>query len=102
MAKATGEADRFSALYTEYKKAPGVTRERLYIDAISDVYANSNKVLVDVEGGNNMMYLPLDQIMKNMPQTTNAGSTDVNVSAITDQVLNEIRSRQNDRRKETR
>ena len=49
-----------------------------------------------------MMYLPLDQIMKNMPQTTNAGSTDVNVSAITDQVLNEIRSRQNDRRKETR
>eukprot|EP00488_Nonionellina_sp_1-RS-2012_P002982 TRINITY_DN6046_c0_g1_i1.p1 TRINITY_DN6046_c0_g1~~TRINITY_DN6046_c0_g1_i1.p1 ORF type:complete len:131 (-),score=6.52 TRINITY_DN6046_c0_g1_i1:69-461(-) len=102
VAKATGEADRFSALYTEYKKAPDVTRERLYIDAISDVYANSNKVLVDVEGGNNMMYLPLDQIMKNMPQSNASGTTNVDVSAITDQVLNEIRSRQNDRRKETR
>ena len=79
-----------------------MTRERLYIDAISDVYANSNKVLVDVEGGNNMMYLPLDQIMKNMPQSNTSGSTNVDVSAITDQVLNEIRSRQNDRRKETR
>jgi membrane protease subunit HflK len=102
VAKATGEADRFSALYTEYKKAPGVTRERLYIDAISDVYANSSKVLVDVEGGNNMMYLPLDQIMKNVSQTNAAGSTDVDVSAITDQVLNEIRSRQSDRSKGTR
>lgn len=102
VAKATGEADRFSALYTEYKKAPEVTRERLYIDAISDVYANSSKVLVDVEGGNNMMYLPLDQLMKNMPQSTAAGSTNVDVSAITDQVLNEIRSRQSDRSKGTR
>ena len=102
VARATGEADRFLALYTEYKKAPEVTRERLYIDAISDVYTNSSKVLIDVEGGNNMMYLPLDQIMKNMPQTKTVGSSSVDVSAITDQVLNEIRSRQNDRRKETR
>jgi membrane protease subunit HflK len=102
VAKATGEADRFSALYTEYKKAPEVTRERLYIDAISNVYTNSSKVLVDVEGGNNMMYLPLDQIMKNMPKPSAVGSTDFDVSAITDQVLNEIRSRQNDRRKEVR
>lgn len=101
VAKATGEADRFSALYTEYRKAPKVTRERLYIDAISDVYANSSKVLVDVDGGNNMMYLPLDQIMKNMPKSTVNGET-LDVSAITDQVLNEIRTRQNDRRKEAR
>jgi membrane protease subunit HflK len=102
VAKATGEADRFVALYTEYRKAPKVTRERLYIDAISKVYANSSKVLVDVEGGNNMMYLPLDQIMKNMPQSNVSGSSAVNVSAITDQVLNEIRQRQNDRRQESR
>lgn len=102
VAKATGEADRFSALYTEYKKAPAVTRERLYIDAISNVYANSSKVLVDVDGGNNMMYLPLDQIMKNMPKPSASGSASVDVSAITDQVLNEIRSRQSDRNKGTR
>lgn len=98
VARSTGEADRFVALYTEYKKAPAVTRERLYIDAISEVYSNSSKVLVDVEGGNNMMYLPLDQIMKNMPQANASGSSQVDVSAITDQVLNEIRQRQSDRK----
>lgn len=98
VARSTGEADRFIALYTEYKKAPAVTRERLYIDAISDVYANSSKVLVDVEGGNNMMYLPLDQIMKNIPQAKTSGTSQVDVSAITDQVLNEIRQRQSDRK----
>lgn len=98
VARSTGEADRFVALYTEYKKAPAVTRERLYIDAISEVYSNSSKVLVDVEGGNNMMYLPLDQIMKNIPQAKASGSSQVDVSAITDQVLNEIRQRQSDRK----
>ena len=98
VARATGEADRFVALYTEYKKAPAVTRERLYIDAISEVYSNASKVLVDVEGGNNMMYLPLDQLMKNRPQSQTSGSSQVDVSAITDQVLNEIRQRQSDRK----
>ena len=98
VARATGEADRFVALYTEYKKAPGVMRERLYIDAISEVYSNASKVLVDVEGGNNMMYLPLDQLMKNKPQSQASGSSQVDVSAITDQVLNEIRQRQSDRK----
>lgn len=103
VAKATGEADRFTALYTEYRKAPKVTRERLYIDAISEVYNNSSKVLVDVDGGNNMMYLPLDQIMKNMPQpTSSGGSSSVDVSRLTDQVLNEISKRQNSRRREGR
>jgi membrane protease subunit HflK len=104
VAKAQGEADRFSALYTEYRKAPKVTRERLYIDAISEVYNNSNKVLVDVDGGNNMMYLPLDQIMKNMPKTAASGEVSgADISRITDQVWNEIIKRQqNSRRREGR
>ena len=99
IAKAQGEADRFSALYAEYRKAPKVTRDRLYIDAISDVYNKSNKVLVDVDGGNNMMYLPLDQIMKNMPKApASSGTSELDVSRITDQVINEISKRQNRRR----
>jgi len=64
IANSEGEAKRFLKLLAEYKKAPSVTRERLYLEAVESVYANSNKVLIDVEGGNNMMYLPLDQIMK--------------------------------------
>ncbi len=64
VANAEGEADRFSKLLSEYRKAPEVTRERLYLDAIQSVYANSSKVMVDVEGGNNMMYLPLDKLVE--------------------------------------
>ncbi|MEH6611486.1 MAG: FtsH protease activity modulator HflK [Halioglobus sp.] len=62
IAFAEGEADRFNKLLIEYDKAPEVTRERLYIDAVQRVYSNTNKVMVDVEGGNNVMYLPLDKM----------------------------------------
>ena len=77
VSKSEGEAKRFTRLLTEYKKAPGVTRERLYIDAIEQVMTNSSKVLVDIEGGNNMLYLPLDKIIQqgssapNRPATAN-------------------------------
>ncbi|MGI9236592.1 MAG: FtsH protease activity modulator HflK [Woeseiaceae bacterium] len=63
IADAQGEAARFEALLTEYKKAPKVTRDRLYIEAIEEVYGNSSKVIVDSEGSGNLMYLPLDQLM---------------------------------------
>ena len=64
IAIAEGEAERFEALLTEYQKAPEVTRERLYLDALEEVFASSTKVMIDVEGGNNLLYLPLDQLMK--------------------------------------
>ncbi|MDH7943996.1 FtsH protease activity modulator HflK [Pseudohongiella sp. SYSU M77423] len=63
IARAEGESFRFEQLLTEYQQAPSVTRQRLYIDAIEDVLSNTSKVLVDVEGGNNMMFLPLDRLM---------------------------------------
>lgn len=93
IAKAQGEADRFKKLLVEYEKAPEVTRERLYLDAISAVYANSSKVLVDVEGGNNMMYLPLDQLVRNRSVSSDSSSSSQNVSDIADQVIEELRSR---------
>ncbi|RZO25995.1 MAG: FtsH protease activity modulator HflK [SAR86 cluster bacterium] len=64
IAIAEGESQRFEALLTEYQKAPEVTRERLYLDALEEVYSSSTKVMIDVEGGNNLLYLPIDQIMK--------------------------------------
>ena len=64
IAQARGEAERFNKLYAEYKIAPEVTRERIYLDTIESVMSNSTKVMVDVEGGNNMLYLPLDKIME--------------------------------------
>jgi membrane protease subunit HflK len=64
VADAEGEADRFMQILTEYQKAPAVTRERLYIETLEEILRNSTKVLVDTEGGNNMLYLPLDQLMQ--------------------------------------
>jgi membrane protease subunit HflK len=64
VAMAEGDASRFDQLLTEYLKAPQVTRQRLYIDSMQEVMTNSSKILIDVEGGNNMLYLPLDQIMQ--------------------------------------
>lgn len=93
VAKAAGEAERFEKLLAEYKKAPKVTRDRLYLDAISNVYANSSKVLVDVEGGNNLMYLPLDKLMSGRSSDIEGSTNDQPVSDIADQVIEELRSR---------
>lgn len=72
IAEATGEADRFNKLYVEYKLAPEVTRERIYLDTIESVMKSSTKVMIDVEGGNNLLYLPLDKIMQqNQPASEN-------------------------------
>ena len=64
VAQAVGEASRFSKLFVEYKAAPEVTRERMYLDTMEAVMSSASKVMVDVEGGNNMMYLPLDRMIQ--------------------------------------
>lgn len=63
IARADGEAKRFTQVLAEYEKAPEVTRKRLYLETIEEVMARSNKVVVDVEGGNNLMYIPLDRVV---------------------------------------
>ena len=75
IANSEGEAKRFLKLLAEYEKAPDVTRERLYLEAVESVYASSNKLLIDVEGGNNLIYLPLDQIIKQRSMTDTAPDT---------------------------
>lgn len=64
IARATGEANRFTSVLSAYEVAPEVTRQRMYLETVSEIYGKSNKVLVDVKGGNNMMYLPLDQLRR--------------------------------------
>ncbi len=65
IADSQGAASRFTALLTEYQKAPRVTRDRLYIEAVEEVYGNSNKVILDSEGSGNLLYLPLDKLIGN-------------------------------------
>ena len=72
VAEARGESERFSKLLVEYQVAPEVTRERMYIDTLESVMSQSSKVMIDVEGGNNMMYLPLDRMVQRQGEA-NAG-----------------------------
>ena len=63
MAVAEGDTSRFLAVLREYERAPEVTRERLYLEAVESVLGNTSKVLVDVQGGNNLLYVPLDKML---------------------------------------
>jgi len=84
IASAEGETSRFDAIRTQYEKAPEVTRERLYLETIESVLTGSNMVLIDVPQGNSLMYLPLDQIMRNQtarmpqPRTSMTNGNDAN------------------------
>ena len=74
IAQAKGEAERFNKLYKEYKLAPEVTRSRIYLDTIEAVMSNSTKVMIDVDGGNNLLYLPLDKLVEQIrPQKQQSG-----------------------------
>ena len=93
LANAEGQADRFNKLLAEYNKAPEVTRERLYLDAVQNVYSNTTKVMVDVEGGNNMMYLPLDKLAAGAAATgvRNLTVDSSNIRELTNAVTEQLR-----------
>lgn len=67
IARATGQASRFDSIVTEYNKAPKVTRERLYIDAITNVLESTSKIFIGSNSSNNLLYLPLDKMIHNSP-----------------------------------
>jgi membrane protease subunit HflK len=95
VAEAQGEAQRFEKLLTEYRKAPEVTRERLYLDAVQRVMSATSKVLVDVPGGNNVLYLPIDKMGRSggdaaAPPRQGAAPTD-NVGEVADEVVERLR-----------
>ncbi|MCJ7799866.1 MAG: FtsH protease activity modulator HflK [Polaromonas sp.] len=76
VAQAEGDAQRFSSVLVEYQKAPQVTRDRMYTDAMQQVYTSVTKVLVDSRQGSNLLYLPIDKIMQMSGQGGGAAATD--------------------------
>ncbi|MBV5344920.1 MAG: FtsH protease activity modulator HflK, partial [Rhodoferax sp.] len=64
VAQAQGDSQRFKSVLAEYQKAPQVTRDRMYIDAMQQIYSNVTKVMVDSKQGSNLLYLPLDKLIK--------------------------------------
>lgn len=82
IANAEGESDRFAQILVQYQKTPAVTRERLYLETIEAVFANSTKVLVDTKGGNNLLYLPLEQLMQRRAASERGVETSPGVTAV--------------------
>ena len=84
IARSEGDASRFEQLLTEYELAPQITRKRLYLESIETVMSNTNKVLLDAEGGNSLIYLPLDKLMQPrtspQPDSSRSGNADVATS----------------------
>jgi len=95
VSRAEGDASRFSQLVAEYRKAPEVTRKRLYLETIEGVYENSKKVMVDTKSGNNLLYLPLNQL-QGTASTTMQGA-DPAISGTVDQMLRNQRSQNSQR-----
>ncbi len=97
--RARGESSRFTQLLEVYEIAPAVTRERMYIQAVEQVLANSSKIFIDTESSGNMMYLPLDRLMQGTGGSSSSSrssgrSNQADIGMLTDQVLQELRSRQ--------
>ncbi len=83
VAQAQGDAQRFRSVLAEYQKAPQVTRDRMYLDAMQQIYGNVTKVLVESRQGSNLLYLPLDKIMQQTAQGGAAATPDAPVPAAT-------------------
>ena len=99
IARAEGEASRFEQLLAEYQRAPEVTRERLYLDAIESVYSNTSKVLIDNDNGNSLMYLPIDKLLdKRQNRGSNLSTPGFDTSGTTSSSsMDNVRQRLDDR-----
>lgn len=101
IAQAEGDAQRFRSVLTEYQKAPAVTRDRMYLDTMQQIYSNVSKVMVDSRSGSNLLYLPLDKlIQQSAPGTTAQAPVAVPTPSATPDTLSgstDIRSRDNAR-----
>lgn len=73
IANAQGDASRFKQVLTEYQKAPAVTRDRMYLETMQQIFSNTTKVMVDAKSGNNLIYLPLDKLIAQSAANDAAG-----------------------------
>ncbi|TDR23797.1 FtsH protease activity modulator HflK [Marinicella litoralis] len=83
IAEASGKAQQFDLLRTQYELAPEVTRQRLFLETMESVMSDTSKVLMDQKSGNSMMYLPLDQLMKNQPRAYDDSPIDLGTTTVT-------------------
>jgi len=90
VSNAEGNASRFKQVLNEYQKAPVVTRDRMYLETMQQIFANTSKVMMDTKSGNNMVYLPLDKVMsQNESSSQKSGATTQVPVAVQSSQLNE-------------
>lgn len=105
IATAEGDAQRFSQVLAEYQKAPAVTRERMYLDTMTQIFSSVSKVMIDSRSGSNLLYLPLDRLIQQaasatplvVPPNASSGASD---PATGGAGLGDVRSRDNQRSRE--
>jgi len=103
VAQAEGDSERFRSVLTEYQKAPAVTRDRLYLETMQQVYSNVSKVLVDSRSGSNLLYLPLDRLLQQSgvvqpaPAPSNVATPATPTDPLTSPNAGDVRSRENQR-----
>lgn len=99
VSRAKGEADRFTKLVAEYRKAPEVTRQRLYLDTMQEVYSNTSKVLVSgKDGQSNLLYLPLDKMIENTRSSAPVSSVPVSVNDAANRAATDLQQQQRESR----
>ena len=102
VANAQGEASRFSKVLVEYQKAPGVTRDRMYLEAMQQIFTSTTKVMVDTKANNSMIYLPLDKLIAQTAAESAAAQTSSSSANPTESVPALDGSRLNDRNRDSR
>jgi membrane protease subunit HflK len=105
---ATGNASRFNQVLTEYQKAPAVTRDRMYLDTMQQIFTSASKVMVDAKAGSNLLYLPLDKLVAQTAANDAAIGAKSGPVAMpapppeVQQALDQVRQRDNRARESTR
>ena len=98
IANAEGESDRFTQILAQYQRAPVVTRERIYLETLEAILARSTKVFVDTKGGNNLLYLPLEQLVQRRAAAERGVETSAGVTAVAPAPNSSQRSRERETR----
>jgi membrane protease subunit HflK len=102
IANAEGDASRFKQVLAEYQKAPAVTRDRMYLETMQQIFSNTTKVMVDSRSANNLLYLPLEKLISQTASQPPGGGT-ANPAAQSSKTLNEsLQSMDNQRQENAR
>lgn len=90
IARAEGEAHRFQALLAEYQKAPEVTRQRMYLETVQNLYSNNGKILLDAKNSNPLLYLPVDQLGRKSAAPDSTTTNTPNTATVSQQQLDNL------------